>query len=588
MHSWRCVLSLAALGAAMCPRSEAQPTVEPRGDWAARIALAYDRLLSGEVPRFTEQFILADVMLDPGYPRRFSEYSGDLSGRVIGALASMPRGDAQPLLDSLVKKAIAHQRADGRFGNEALAFVPDEIGMEHMALLWGNGRLLVGLLEYNAAKPDSETLASACRLGDFLLTIRDACANDRVQKKVADLAAAGIICFTQLAEPFTMLHAATGDARYLDAARSVLPWLPEERGKQHSHGYLTTLRGAMMLYDTLRDPALLEWVERLYGALVQSDDYEVYGGVRELFAHANDRDEGCSEADFLRLSLHLARVTGNMAYWDRAERCLLNHFFANQFDTGDFGHHAYDTHGVKPITGAGRAWWCCTMHGLRAFRDVQDAIIDIRDGVCRVNLYLDARWKNERTDLLLASCREKTGAFEFSVLVKKAIHEGVLLAFRRPDWMDAVRLAVDERDVAAEERNGYFIVPQPLKKGEKATITFTLPQRFLTRGGQWLSPGMLKETDTEAALFIGPWLVGVDENDNPAFFGEPWAGNHILWRPAGQIKAGRERFGIPCARAVCPYVHEGFPGEQPVTLRPVSERTSHAPDAFAIWLKYRR
>ena len=93
-----------------------------------------------------------------------------------------------------------------------------------------------------------------------------------------------------------------------------------------------------MLYETKGDPAILAVVERLYNDLIESPDYLIYGGVLEFFGGTHDRDEGCSEADFLRLSLQLWQATGNTKYLELAERCMLNIFYAGQFETGDFGH----------------------------------------------------------------------------------------------------------------------------------------------------------------------------------------------------------------------------------------------------------
>lgn len=588
MRSWHCALSLAAVGAVLCPPGHGAVSVEPEGEWGARIALLYERILHGEVPRFTERFILADVVLDPGYPRRFSEYSGDLSGRVIGALACMPREDTWPFVDTLVTDAIACQQADGRFGNKSLVYTPDQIGMEHMALLWGNGRLLTGLLEYNAARPNPTVVAAARRLGDFLLTVRDACAQEQVRAHVADLSAAGIICFTQLVEPLVMLYQETNDARYLEGARSIIPCLPEARGKQHSHGYLTTLRGGLMVYEASHDAEVLAWVERLYDSLVHSDDYEVYGGVRELFARANDNDEGCSEADFLRLSVQLARITGKAEYWDYAERCLLNQFFGNQFSTGDFGHHAYDSHGVKPIAGVGRAWWCCTTHALRAFRDVADTVAEIGDGCCRVNLWVDARWRNGEYGLQLVSRTTEKGRFTYTARVTGTPEGGVLLAFRHPAGCGDIHVTVDGSEVPVKEEHGYAVLPAPLKEGAVVELACELAPRFLTRDGQWLTPEALTGRRIEAALFVGPWLLGVDGDASPDYFGEPWTGNQVVWRPMETEKAAGHAFEVPCAHVTVPYVHDGFPGEQPVTLRPLSEQTAHGVAPFAVWLSYGR
>jgi hypothetical protein len=92
-------------------------------------------MTEGGVPAFTREFILADVALDP--PRRFNEYSGDLSGRYVEALSVLPpEGGAD--LDALVRDILGFQRPDGRFGNPDLRYTAAEIGGPHMAQLWGN------------------------------------------------------------------------------------------------------------------------------------------------------------------------------------------------------------------------------------------------------------------------------------------------------------------------------------------------------------------------------------------------------------------------------------------------------------------
>ena len=330
--------------------------------------------------------------------RRFWNFSGDLSGRWIEALAALPPAGRPPAdLAPLVAKLLAQQRPDGRFGRADLAFTAAETGNEHMALLWGNGRLLVGLMAYWQATRDAAVLAAARRLAGFLLAVREAAKAPEVMARVEGQGAFGFICFTQLAEGLAMLSQATGDGSYAAAAREIVPLL-QPRGVQHSHGYLSTLRGAAAPARGGGDPAMLAFAERLYGELVGSSDYTIDGGVMEYFgwgdpANATSlaaakaasgsfpRNEGCGLADFVRLSLQLHRATGRAEYLERAERCLVNGFAHNQYANGDFGSRVFFDQGIQPSPSVNRSWWCCTMHGYRAFRDVLDHAVVERDGV---------------------------------------------------------------------------------------------------------------------------------------------------------------------------------------------------------------
>jgi len=557
---------------------------EPLGELKRRIELARDRMLEGQVPEFTEDFVLADVALRPDYPRRFANYSGDLSGRLIGALAD----HATPFLDDLVVHLLEYQKQDGRFGSADLSYVPDEIGLDHMALLWGNGRLLVGLLEYHAIEPDEAVLAASRRLGDFLLSVHDGCADARVAEKVKDLGAAGMICFSQLNEGLVLLAQATGDAVYLDGAAKAQAWLPKERDKQHSHGYLTTLRGMVMLHEATGDAAHLELAEKLYNDLVHSADCQVYGGVQEYFGGKGDRDEGCSEADFVRLGLQLWRATGRLDHLERAERCLVNQFYANQFLNGDFGHQLYSDRGIAPHSGVGRAWWCCTMHGLRALRDVLDAAITVDGGgTVRVNLFQDVAWSDGTRGVVLERATGADGA-HYTVTATQTPSDGTALAIRRPTWAKAVAITSSGEPSPVADASGYLLLERRLRQGEQVDVRFTLDTRLVKRDGSPLDLGALTDRPVEAVLFHGPWLVGVDGAFEPLFFGEPWTANEVLL-PA-QFEEGddaHDPLALPAARLCCEYTHEGFPGSHPLTLRPMSERTTHAPAAFAAWLSYR-
>ena len=108
-----------------------------------RYMLTLKRVLSGGEPAYTEKFILAD--LRPVAERRFTEYSGDVSGRYIGALATAARvyGTQFPKLDALVEKAIGLQKPDGYFGKE---FHFDKPTDADLALLWATGGCWWGLL----------------------------------------------------------------------------------------------------------------------------------------------------------------------------------------------------------------------------------------------------------------------------------------------------------------------------------------------------------------------------------------------------------------------------------------------------------
>ena len=74
-----------------------------------RLRMVVNRLLdSNAVPSFTESFVLADINIDKKNPRRFYNFSGDLSGRYIEVLSLMDDSNSKLKLAGLVTVSYTH------------------------------------------------------------------------------------------------------------------------------------------------------------------------------------------------------------------------------------------------------------------------------------------------------------------------------------------------------------------------------------------------------------------------------------------------------------------------------------------------
>lgn len=567
-------------------------------------------------PAFTDDFILADVILDPDYPRRFSEFSGDISGRFLGAVALTSRGEKDDVqLQRLMAKLLPCQREDGRFGNEALSFEAADIGPDQMALLWGNGRLLVGLMEYHERFPEEEAvLEAAKRLGDFLLKVFDECATEEVMARVRDMAANGFICFTQFNEGLELLARATKEDHYRETATRMEALL-EPRGVQHTHGYLTTLRGHMLIYESTGDGDVLAAVEARFQDLEDSGSIMINGGLLEFFKEDYDRDEGCTEADFLRLCLQLWEATGKEAYLAWAEHCLNNIFYANQFETGDFGHRFFNHQGYIPHPGAGRAWWCCTMHGLRALHDVVDyGITPLRqaeDTGIQVNLWHEASLEEGdfQVKLQQITLPEKPHLLAFLAEVVAAPEEEQTLALRVPGWaktlsatvsrdgesLEAMETASPSEEAASQliAREGSMLnLKRSWKAGEAVVIQIDCALRLAARSGQIQTLADLPDSGAEErAIFLGPWLLGVDAHTNPMFHGEPYFQSILLLpgdesAPVSMTSSEPESLQAP--QLTLSYVHQGFSDLCTVVMQPIAAQSYRQQTTVSYWHWMRR
>ena len=307
----------AALNNAQAAHSERQTgaAVETKPD---RYHLTLNRVLHGAQPAYTQEFLLQDLRGEPG--RRFTNFSGDLSGRWIGALAasSASFGEDFPVLDEFIRKALPLQHPEGYFGKN---FNAEHPGDDDLALLWGNGRLLVGLMEYYAIRHDPAALAAARRLGDFLVGIGP---KFNSQQIAADFGAGhfatSYICWTQQTEGLAALYAETKEVKYRDLCADISARI-ERRPGDHVHGYLCSVRGTLALYEATKDAKHLDRVVAAWNDVRNSGDLLITGGVPEAWSPKKKRTEGCAECDWLRLNLALYRTIGDSKYLATAERC---------------------------------------------------------------------------------------------------------------------------------------------------------------------------------------------------------------------------------------------------------------------------
>ncbi len=532
----------------------------PAGELTARYQLTLHRVLAGTAPRFDDAFLLADIDTLSG--RRFTNFSGDVSGRFLGAMASAAAysSEVRPELDRIAGRAIAMQRPDGHFG--AAFSERGAVTTSDMAVLWGNGRLLIGLMEYYQLSHRPEVLAAARRLGDFLVGVAPRLNSEDVRRDYnGPKFAVGYICWTQNLEGLAALYRETREGRYLALAREIADRV-DRHESQHSHGYLSSVRGLVALYRVTGETRYLDQAQDEWKGVIDSGNLLLPGMVPEMFAPMMKRDEGCSEADWLRLSLDLWQATRNPEYLERAETALFNEFAFNQFATGDFGHHTLTDTGVMAPTA--RAWWCCTFHGLRAMIDVFRNVFHQQDGSLRYDLPVDGRGEIPGLTVSASSSLERNATVHLSVVrADGRTHE---LAVRVPAWATDVTLSINGVRTPGEVRDGYLTASRAWKNGDSVTVAYGLRTNVVQDSRR----------EAQAAVFYGPWLLAVDEESSPHYFDEPAASNQVSL-PAAPVAAdgAAGAFSVPVAHLRFRYRPGGYP-VQPATalLRPMAEYTA--------------
>jgi DUF1680 family protein len=410
------------------------------GHWAAAQARNADRM--AEPPLDDPAFILDDVSLKQH--RKFAEYSGDISGRWIGAAAFLATRYPQSFaaLPTLLDGFAQYQKADGHFGA-----VQDFAHIERkrdMPILWGNGRLLIGLIEVYDCTRNPGALAMAKKMGDYFVNTSSIYNDPENISKIGGNYADGFVtCYFSCLEGMAGLARVTRDRRYLEEAKRIaqLALSVTNFDTLHSHGRLCAVRGFVDLHALTGETHWLGGAER---------DWEIFtnqyllpiGGVKGTLGEKSIRGEGCAVAGWLRLNLSLWQATGKARYLDMAERTLKNHFAYQQFPNGGAGHRRLRQVAGQPVAFEAlseEAWWCCGEHWARALVDVARGAVAAGPNAIYVNLAIDCE-----TKLQTGECSWNVALHEtdeaLGVKLQPAAPSSVAVYIHRPGWASNARI----------------------------------------------------------------------------------------------------------------------------------------------------
>ncbi|MDX9754772.1 MAG: glycoside hydrolase family 127 protein [bacterium] len=482
------------------------PKAEALGETQIRLEKAFNRVCSE--PLSDPEFVLSDLHFR--YTRRFTEYSGDISGRLFGALnAAEPILNTSALIMPSLLEGFKHtQKPDGHFGVEQdLAKQIDQT--KDMPILWGNGRLLLALVEYTRDHANAETLAQAKKLGDYLISTRPYYGKPENFEKVGGVFASGFTtCYPSLIDGLTALTQLTGEQKYIDEARYIagLALLDKEFDHHHSHGRLTQYRGML---DIDRLCGTTDYLE----AVVQGCDtikqrYQMpTGGVTESFDLDYPRDEGCTEGDWVRVNFFLWLATGNPAYLDDTEHILRNHLYATHLANGGFGHTVFNPlyQGETPFYAAGMtnhsvdSFWCCSMHCTQVLADTA------RWGVVQSESNFYITWLSETRATFdhgsnpLTITLLKKGATSWTVELDAAKESSCTIHLRVPAWANQIHIDGEQFNPT----NGWVALPLTWSNTKKFNIY--LPNRIRLAGAYHLP----RKENEPVRLFDGPDLYAL-------------------------------------------------------------------------------
>jgi DUF1680 family protein len=437
------------------------------------------------------------------------------------------RTNPQPATLSMVLEEIPSlQQTDGHFGavidwNLPIDFeAPAEKAMM-MPVLWGNGRLLLGLDAAYERFGDRRVLNCARKLGDFYAgtVVNRFCNPSRVheyQKEAGGYAAAYVTCVYSGLEGLVKLYHLTGDKKYLAAARRMADFHAafDTLPVGHTHGSLCVHEALLMLYETTGERKYLARVTNRWNEAVDGGYVSAAGGVLEKFVVSGfGRDEGCAEADWLRLNLMLWRDTGRTEYLDMAERLLWNEYAANQWPDGGYGHRNVDTdpQGVYALNKySAEAVWCCCFHGPLGLRDLKGCLAAGGPDCIYYNFPMEFSAPvrvGKRTCLVTSKIQSCEDGFPVCCAVTVKGPGRTPMLVRVPEWAGKVEIETGGRTTPILARNGYLLTA-PLSSGEEVRITYRAPLCIESRQGRLMTiPAKLPARMPDVVLRHGPALL---------------------------------------------------------------------------------
>ena len=275
-------------------------------------------------------------------------------------------------------------------------------------------------------------------------------------------------------KPLLMLYAETGKKTYLDYAKEMLPdwdradgacpnffrnadradalhtWYPNPSRWAKSYEMMSCLDGLLEYTRLTGDARALETVRKIYDNLLRTE-LNVLGDVGYVdqfygaATHPNASTEVCDTIHWIRLSLDLYLMTGDVRYCDAIELAYFNAFLAGVYRDGTWG--AFAVRGTachETDRQCGYAYnHCCVNNVPRTFMDMAEGTVTRdRAGVFHVNFYQDATATLDGVDFAISG-NYPVG----NVVTVKVSDPAAKVVFRTPAWCPKLDVAQPEKGV---------------------------------------------------------------------------------------------------------------------------------------------
>lgn len=296
--------------------------------------------------------------------------------------------DIKDKLDNMVSRLLATQLENGYMGTytekDRFMKLLDNESIGGGWDVWTHRYNLYGLLTYEKYYPNEKIITACRKMGDLLIEVFGEGKADITKYGTRQ----GISSMTIL-ESIMMLYERTLDKKYLDFAEHLVSvseqndklrlmgnMLAEgsvvDSGEGKAYQLMANLLGYLRLYRCTGKQQYLTTVLNGWNDIAANHILVTggpwsrqmsYNGNKECFAHQDAFHpekiyvEGCSDATWMQLNIHLFEFTGETKYFNEAERTLINSVYGHQ-DTDGYSFCYYTSPNEK-LPAYGPFIHCC-------------------------------------------------------------------------------------------------------------------------------------------------------------------------------------------------------------------------------------
>lgn len=451
-------------------------------------------------------------------------WPGDTEGRwILGVTLEAQALQREPkYLSEVFRRLPGKLNARGLFGAERPANVFDE------QLLSSHGWVLRGLSEYHAWTGNSDALARANRILDSLAVplggkniasyplapaerSHNGSESGHLSQEIGGWRVSSdtgciFIFFDGLVQAVDLLGR-DDLLPVVDELKNLMLRADLAALKAQTHASLTGLRALCRIYERDRSATLLRalrdrWSLYRNNAMTANDENFNWFGRPEW-------TEPCAVVDSLLVAVNLWRFTRDPSYLEDAHKIYYNGLAAEQRANGGFGLNSC-AHMDEPVLKMHtlEATWCCTMRGGEGLaRAAQFSLFTDDDGVMVTFPREGVATLTQGSESITLRQTTKYPQGDWAKLEVVEVSPGFTgkLKLFSPGWMSNSRLKLNDREIIAPVSEGFLVLSQRLRKGDRVDWQFQQPLRA-------------NETQECVSVYRGPLLLGVKGGGLPKPF----------------------------------------------------------------------